>query len=577
MSNTNWEKMVYEKDLNSAKSTRRKVVDTLKIKADDLPQYVDDGWEKSKEYKNPKYISVTREKSIQEQFENKIWLLFASMGFTNMNADSDFHMSYDFHDESLVHQVDVLAVDDETVIMVECRAAGEMTEINFAEDIKQFSDRISGFRKEILKKYPNRKSKFIWATHNYIIKKKDLLALEKAGIVYFNDSVVEYYSNLSKHLGSCSRYQLLGSLFANQEIKNMENRIPAIQGKMGGYTYYSFSIEPEKLLKVGYVLHRNEANQNMMPTYQRIIKKARLKSVRSFINDGGYFPNSIIISIDSGGRGLVFNQTSTKVEGSISKLGILRGIHGIIRVLDDLVNMLVEKGMIHPKNQDVEDMFVLLKYYLKPLTEYINGLTTEQRKEIKKVFGGGGDVRFWRAYQKAIADVRVDFKPEGLDEYWLNEAKTFNDETRIMIGEIENKLKTIISDSLQEYFGTSWLVKGLPKNTYTKAKKLADEKAYDLQLNSGDDAEDVNVWDFVSLADYVSIVTNGKNWSSFFEEMLVRPEETRIAGGKEAKTQWILRLSAIKNKLSKESYSVPVDEYSYVKSVYDWIMEMLTL
>ena len=49
MSNTNWEKMVYEKDLNSAKSTRRKVVDTLKIKADDLPQYVDDGWEKSKE------------------------------------------------------------------------------------------------------------------------------------------------------------------------------------------------------------------------------------------------------------------------------------------------------------------------------------------------------------------------------------------------------------------------------------------------------------------------------------------------------------------------------------------------
>ena len=55
------------------------------------------------------------------------------------------------------------------------------------------------------------------------------------------------------------------------------------------------------------------------------------------------------------------------------------------------------------------------------------------------------------------------------------------------------------------------------KNISNKAKKLADEKAYDLQLNSGDDAEDVNVWDFVSLADYVSIVTNGKNWSSFFE------------------------------------------------------------
>lgn len=51
----------------------------------------------------------------------------------------------------------------------------------------------------------------------------------------------------------------------------------------------------------------------------------------------------------------------------------------------------------------------------------------------------------------------------------------------------------------------------------------------------------------------------------------------KIAGGKEAKTQWILRLSAIRNKLTKDSYSVPVDEYSYVKSIHDWIMEMLTL
>lgn len=768
MSKTNWEKMVYEKALNSAKSARRKQFDSKKINVNDLPRYVDEGWEKVREYKNPKFVGITREKDIQEQFENKIWILFASMGFSTMNSDRDFYMSYNFHDESLVHRVNVLAVDDETIIFVECRAAEEMTDKSFAAEIKEFSERISGLRKEALKKYPNRKSKFIWATHNYIIQKKDLTALDKAGITYFNDSTVEYYSDLSKHLGSCSRYQLLGSLFANQEIKNMDNRIPAIQGKMGGYTYYSFSIEPEKLLKVGYVLHRNEANQNMMPTYQRIIKKNRLTSVRNFINDGGYFPNSIIISIDTGGKGLVFDQASTKVDGAISKLGILhipkkyrtayiidgqhrlygysdskyaitntvpvvafvdldrteqiklfmdinenqkavpkslrvtlnadmlweskdmnerrqalrskiaqmlgeeptsplrsrvivgeaeaapgrcitieaiqaalkkcnffnvynkknelvsqgtfdlddnqescdlfypfiehclkfirescleewnkgdkedgmltinRGIHGVIRTIDDLVNMLVEKEMINPKIQEVEDMFSLISYYLKPLTTYINGLNSEQRKEIKKVFGGGGDVRFWRVFQKAIAEARPDFKPEGLDEYWLNEAKTFNETTRIMIGEIEGKIKTIISDGLQDYFGEAWLVKGLPKNIYTKAKKLADDMTYDL-LSNNDDADDVDIWDFVPLADYQPIVLNGKNWSMFFEDLLVRPEETKIAGGKDAKTQWILRISAIKNKLAKGSYSVPVDEYSYVKGVHDWIMEMLTL
>ena len=191
MSKTNWEKMVYEKALNSAKSARRKQFDTLKIKVDDLPQYVDEGWEKSKEYKNAKFVGVTKEKSIQEQFENKIWLLFASMGFSTMNADREFYMSYDFHDESLVHQVDVLAVDDETIIFVECRAVDEMTDQSFAAEIKEFRERIAGLRKEALKKYPNRKSKFIWATHNYIIQKKDLSALDKAGITYLNDSAVE--------------------------------------------------------------------------------------------------------------------------------------------------------------------------------------------------------------------------------------------------------------------------------------------------------------------------------------------------------------------------------------------------
>ena len=99
MSKTNWEKMVNGKDLNSAKSARRKQFDTLKIKSDNLLQYVDEGWEKSKEYKNPKFVGITKEKDAQERFENRIWMLFASMGFSTMNADREFYMSYDFHND----------------------------------------------------------------------------------------------------------------------------------------------------------------------------------------------------------------------------------------------------------------------------------------------------------------------------------------------------------------------------------------------------------------------------------------------------------------------------------------------
>ena len=732
MARTEWSKMVEDKALAAEKNARKKIFISQKILAKDLPDYVDEGWEKSKEFKNPKFVCVSKEKTVQEQFEDKIWILCASMGFTVLNQKS-FYISYDFHNDSLKEEISVVAVDDETILIIKCFASENVTEYSFAEEINSYSEKIGGIRKEVLKQYPGRKTKFIWATQNYISNRRDIALLDKAGMAFFSESTIEYYSELAKHLGSCSRYQLLGNLFANQEIKNMDDRVPAIQGKMGGYTYYSFSIEPERLLKIGYVLHRSEANQNMMPTYQRVIKKKRLQDVRGFINNGGYFPNSIIISIDTNGKGLTFDQSATRVDSTISRIGVLhipkryrsayiidgqhrlygysdsmyassntipvvafvdlerteqiklfmdinenqkavpkslrvtlnadmlwestdfgeqrqalrskiaqmlgeestsplhsrvvigesestsdrcitveaiqaalkkcrffdtygkkntlqkagtfdcgdnqdtcdlfypfiekcmlyvreacivewdkgdrdsgmltinRGIQAVIRVIDDIVNMLVDKGMIMPKSQGLDDMFGLIAYYLKPLTDYINALTLEQRKDLRGYFGGGADTRFWRAYQKAVADARPDFNPEGLDEYWQNETKIYNDETRSMLYEIETKIKLLISERLEEYFGDSWLIKGLPKAIYTRAKAEADEAIYEHVTNTGEEVE-IPIWDYVTLAECKHVILNGKNWSLFFEDTFVRPEEVNLVGGKEPKTDWILRL-----------------------------------
>ena len=41
-----------------------------------------------------------------------------------------------------------------------------------------------------------------------------------------------------------------------------------------------------------------------MPTYQRLIKKTRLKKVAQFVDAGGYFPNSLILSLESRGARL---------------------------------------------------------------------------------------------------------------------------------------------------------------------------------------------------------------------------------------------------------------------------------
>lgn len=173
--------------------------------------------------------------------------------------------------------------------------------------------------------FPDRKYKvkFIFATKNYYLSEHDKKRLDNYDILHFDDETIKYYQDLTKHLGIAAKYQLLGNVFEGQDIPEIDNKIPAIKGKMGGYTYYSFSIEPEKLLKIGYVLHRSKANRKLMPTYQRIIKKSRLKSVQNFVDDGGFFPNSIIINIDTRGKTLRFDTASIQAENSISKIGIL--------------------------------------------------------------------------------------------------------------------------------------------------------------------------------------------------------------------------------------------------------------
>lgn len=762
-SKTAWHKIVTGKDLVVAKRSRSKEYIVRKERALALPDFIEEGWTKYREYKNPKFVGIKKPKNFDEIFEDKVWMLFANMGFTDMNSDRNFAMSYDYQNPEFTQQIDVFTADDETILFVECKAAEDISDGKFKKAIEALHGQMEGLRREAQERYRGRKVKFIWATHNYIMSKADMEKLKEWGIVYFNDAVIDYYTELTKHLGTSAKYQLLGNLFANQEIRNMDDRIPAIQGKMGGFTYYSFSIEPERLLKIGYVLHRNEANRNMMPTYQRLIKKKRLNEVQAFINAGGYFPNSIIISIDTNGRDLQFDVASMKVEGSISKLGILhlpkryrsayiidgqhrlygysdshyaktncipvvafvdldrqeqiklfmdinehqkavpktlrvtlnadmlwessdynqrrqalrskiaqmlgeettspllgrvvigenesspikcitveaiqaalkkchfftqfgkkntiisdgtfdlgedlqatcdlfypfleeclryvktqtesewargdtnnglltinRGMQALIRVINDIVDMLVEQKIIFPKTMRTEEVFKEVRYYLDPLIDYLNSITPEQRKDLRGFFGGGADARFWRAFQKAIADVRSDFNPEKLREYWLEQAKTFNEDSIRYLREIKVALKTLVEEKLHIARGDNWLIKGLPRAVYTRAKKEADDQNYDL-IAGGVDGPEVSIWDCVTLAECKDIVTYGKNWSELFEKLLTRPQDSKIPGGKESKTEWITRLNSINNKLAKDSYSVSTEEYTFIKEVYEWI------
>ncbi|WP_374971031.1 DGQHR domain-containing protein [Terrabacter sp. BE26] len=253
-------------------------------------------------------------------FEDRVWATFAKLGFTSLNKDRSLTLKYGAGNNEC-QQIDVFAADDDVVLVVECKSSTETRTGQFKKEIEAIQGQRAGILRTIKTEYASHKVKFILATNNYGVTKLTGERIASAGIIHMNEEVIDYYLGLADHLGEAARFQLLGNLFAGQKIPNLDHEVVAIEASMGGHKYYSFSIEPDRLLKLAYILHRSKANSGLMPTYQRLIKKTRLKNVAQFVESGGYFPNSLILSLDGGARGLQFDPFS-KQSGQ-TRAGIL--------------------------------------------------------------------------------------------------------------------------------------------------------------------------------------------------------------------------------------------------------------
>ena len=319
----NWSKMLCEEKLNEAFSMRKREYVEIKIDREDIPEYEENGWEIKKVYKNGSAL-ISKTKIGLELLKDKLWTIFYKMGFSVMSGYDGVDVKIETSYYSGTKHIDIVAIDDETCLFIDCYFEDYLDRTKvFTEKIQNISITTRALASEIKNLYGERKCKYIVATNNIIISAKDMEDFSKAKISVFDDESIEYYQALVDHLGTAARYQLLGNLFSKTIIKGMDERVPAIEGKMGNLTYYSFLIEPERLLKIGYVLHRNKANHDQMPTYQRLIKKERLKSIREYVNNGGFFPNSLIISIDSKDGKLRFEKAQQELQGAHSRVGTL--------------------------------------------------------------------------------------------------------------------------------------------------------------------------------------------------------------------------------------------------------------
>ncbi|MBC8179892.1 DGQHR domain-containing protein [candidate division KSB1 bacterium] len=315
--------LVATKNLSPAKISQKKSpIEFQNIPKNKKKDYEIMGWEEiPSRYKTK--IRVRRPKKHYTAFEGRVWALCAKMGFDYINSDQNFKLEYE---TGLEKQIDVFACDSETILVFECKSTNERKRVNYQKEINE----LAGLKNKIRFAAQNltkgkQKVAFIFCTNNAVISKNDRLRLENHSIFHFNQDVIEYYEQLTDHLGNAAKYQLFGELFAGQNIPELKNKIPAIKGKVSaGHTIYSFCVDPEYLLKIGYILHRTDTNPETTQAYQRLVKKSRLNQIAKYIDRSGYFPNSIIINIETkSSRGLRFDPASKIEHDGSTHFGIL--------------------------------------------------------------------------------------------------------------------------------------------------------------------------------------------------------------------------------------------------------------
>lgn len=288
--------------LSREAAKRRKPFQELSLAKSIVPEYVSDGWEIQKELKIT--TRVRKPFSHDEKLENRVWHLLFLLGYPEISTGRNFQVKIHRKGADLYKkQVDVLAKDDETVIVTECKSSEKISRRSLQKDIEEFSS-LKGPISNAIKKHYGRdfKPKIIWlfVTNNIVWSEPDKQRAAGANIHIVTEKELRYYLQIADHLRSAARFQFLAEFLKNQQIPEMTNvKVPAVRGKLGGKVFYSFVSTPKQMLKIAFVNHRSLNDPGGAPAYQRLVGRTRLRQISRFIHGGGFFPTNILVNFTS--------------------------------------------------------------------------------------------------------------------------------------------------------------------------------------------------------------------------------------------------------------------------------------
>jgi DNA sulfur modification protein DndB len=293
-----------EKALASAYRARKNPFDFKTVHPADVPDEEQRGWEIQRAGKRKSRLK--RKKSHDRSLEHRVWCLLYSMGYRTLNGES-FKITFTRPDGSTGRkQVDIYAEDSETALVIECKSRENRGRRSLQKDIHETLSLQAYFRASIGHgRRAHGKPKIIWiyATSNIIWSTPDVERASAGDINLLTENELQYFETFVKHMGPAARYQILGEFLRNQKIPGLSDvKIPAIRGKIGGETYYSFVTTPRHLLKISFINHQALSHPAGRPAYQRMISSSRIKDIGEFVKKGGYFPTNILVNFAASPR-----------------------------------------------------------------------------------------------------------------------------------------------------------------------------------------------------------------------------------------------------------------------------------
>ena len=276
--------------------------------------YLGEGWEVVR--RNRRTVRFRKAKPEDQRLEDDVWTLLALMGFSEMSSGRQFRIPINNSNSGIPpKQIDVLAIDGDTALVVECKASEVLRRRSLQKDLSETRVLQDGIRSTIHSLFPERpRICFVYATRNIRWSKQDQDRAREFHISILRDRQLDYYRRLISIIGPSARHQLQAELLEGSPVQGLRATVPALRGKFGDKTFYQFAIEPERLLKLAFISHRAKIDSSAIGTYQRLLKKKRLRDISEHINEtGGVFPTNVVVNFRNS-RGLRFDPSGPSAD-----------------------------------------------------------------------------------------------------------------------------------------------------------------------------------------------------------------------------------------------------------------------